>query len=1341
MLHEFGKIPSLIEDIWITKNYQHMSTEAPETILIFAANPVDQPRLSLDREVREIENGLRNSRKHFNVKQQWATRPKDLRRSLLDHKPAYVHFSGHGAGRPGIVLEGQLVDAEALAGLFSLFSDKIKCVVLNACYSTVQAEAIVRHINFVVGMDKAIGDSAAIEFSAAFYDALGAGESIDFAFALGCNAIQLAGIPEHLTPKLLTRSSHAPPQHFTQPAAHPTASRQDWDGAPAVSLLYGREAVAELLKSWILDECCRVVLITGLGGVGKTDLATCLGRGGNQTVDTSHTLAAGIHGHFDAVMWRSLLNAPPPGDLFADMLDFLSVHSREAKYAPSQQLEEILRCLQSRRCLVILDNVEAILRPGDPSMRYRDGYEPYGVFFEQIAKTSHQSCLLLTSREKPRAVAELEGARKPVRSLALTGIGTSESQSLFAQIGTFSGSDANWDQVVKLYNGNPLALELAARHIDQVFGGDLAAFLGGGRPVFADLEGLLDWHLDRLTEEETELVYWLAIEREPVNIVTLYDDLISPVSRRNVASTLQSLQRRIPLERVARQFFTLQPVLIEHVTERLVGQTVSAFAQAVHEALEGGADRPAGSARHALDALQLLNTHSLVKATAKENVRASQRLLILGPIAERLVARHGHAFGNLCMALLRVWRQERAGEPGYVAGNIINLLSQMNVDLHGADFSHLGIWQACLHEVNLHDADFSFADFRHTTFRHAFGTVFSLCYSPDDELIAVGDDNGEILLFFAANGDFHMRCVGHSDVVSNIAFSPDGEMMASSSFDNTIRLWDTRDGRCINVLLGHEGWVYSLAFSPDGETLASASEDGTCRIWNLQSGHWVTPATEDTGFVAAVAFSPDGRVLAVAGSSGVVSLFHTSDLSRPILLRHHAGRVRALAFSPQGDMLASGAEDRRINLWRPADGMLLGTLSGHSEGVTSLSFSAAGDVVASASTDHTVRLWSTARKVCVAHLQVAPARVWTVDCSPAGRTFATGSEDGAVRMWDMDTGHCLTTLLGYSNKTWSLAFSSDPSLLVAANEDGLVRVWDTREAQTRFELRGHESRVWAVTCSPDGRWTASASDDLTVRLWDMSSGVCRHIMRGHVDWIRSVAFDAESRLVASAGEDGKILIWDVASGICLTTIQSGMPRVFSVAFYGGGSRLAAGGAAHAIHLFSVHDGSRIGELLGHEAWLTSVIPVDAATIASCSEDGTIRLWDLARSECSATFDADSDVWCGAHCGRWGSFLGGTEDGMLQRWNIGSQVCETEVRAHQGSIRSLAVNATEDTVATTGDDGAIRLWSLPGLTPCAGPNTLRPARPYEGMNISGATGLTSAQREALMALGAIAMPSP
>lgn len=1312
-----------------------MPSESPETILIFAANPIDEVRLSLDREVREIENGLRHSRKNFEIKQRWATRPKDLRRALLDIKPTYVHFSGHGAGSEGIVLEGELVTGEALAGLFGLFPN-IKCVVLNACYSTLQAQAITKVVDFVIGMNKEIGDSAAIEFSTAFYDALGAGESIEFAFALGRNAIQVAGIPEHLTPELLTRSGIDSRKAFSALGSNQQFACRDWDGAPAVSVLYGREAVAELLRSWILDDFCRVVLITGMGGIGKTDLATCLGRGGNRSLNTSTTLAAGIQGQFDCVLWRSLLNAPAPNNLLTDILDVLSEHRRPANAPTSQRLDDILTCLRGRRCLVILDNVEAVLRPGDPTMRYREGYEGYGELFELVAKTTHQSCLLLTSREKPRAIANLEGFKRPVRSLSLTGIGTVESQHLFNQISTFSGNDLQWEEIVKLYAGNPLALELVARHIDQVFDGDLAAFLSTNRPLFTDLEELLDWHVDRLSPAETELIYWLAIEREPVTLPILYDDLVQPISRERIASTLQSLQRRIPLEHIPPHQFALQPVLIEHLTSRIVNCVASELLEEVQQLQKPFND--AAQPAYVSKLSRILNTHALCKATAKENVRSAQQRLIVRPIAEQLV----RAIGNrdlrpVLLGLVDSCR--KTIEPGYAAGNVINLLTQLKIDLHGADCSRLPVWQASLSEVKLHDTDFSFADFRNTTFRHAFGAAFALSYSPDGEFIAVGDDNGEIRLFYAANGQLHLRCVGHADVVSAVTFSDDGQLMGSASYDNTVRLWRVKDGQCVDVLLGHEGWVYSLDFSPDGRSLATASEDGTCRLWDLQAGSSITIATGEPTFLAAVSFSPDGRLLAVGGSSRLITLIDTSALGKRIRLAGHTGRIRALAFSRQGDILASGGEDYTVRLWKPSEGTLLGTMAGHTGGVTSLSFSDAGDVLASASDDHTVRLWSTGRKECVGQLYAAPSRVWDVSCNPTKRTVATASEDSTIRIWDIDLQQPLTTLRGYSNKTWSVAFSPDGSRLVAGNEDRLLRIWDIDDGRTILDLRGHSSRIWAIAQSGDGRWVASASDDGTIRVWDQQSGSCRHLMRGHKDWIRSVAFSPDSQVLASAAEDGKIMVWNVQTGSLITAIDARLSRAFAVTFWDGGNCIAAGGAAPEINLFKSDDGTHVGVLSGHRGWVSSVVSRDGK-LTSCSEDGTIKLWDLNRRQCLCTLSVGCKVWCCAFSADGESLLSGSEDGVLRRWSIANESCEAEVRAHQGSVWTLAVSNAEDMIATAGDDGTVRLWRISSQNSFVPMKTLRPPRPYEGMNITNATGLTAAQRDALIALGAIVIPS-
>ncbi len=179
------------------------------TILFLAANPDTTSHLRLDEENRQIEIGLQRAKKReqFDLKQRWAVQVRDVSQALLDFKPQIVHFSGHGSGDNGLALEDEtgnvrLVDTQALAKLFKLFTASVECVVLNACYSEVQAEAIVKHIPYVIGMNKEIGDKASIEFAVGFYAALGAGESIEFAYEFGCNAVELAGFPEHLTPVL-----------------------------------------------------------------------------------------------------------------------------------------------------------------------------------------------------------------------------------------------------------------------------------------------------------------------------------------------------------------------------------------------------------------------------------------------------------------------------------------------------------------------------------------------------------------------------------------------------------------------------------------------------------------------------------------------------------------------------------------------------------------------------------------------------------------------------------------------------------------------------------------------------------------------------------------------------------------------------------------------------------------------------------------------------------------------------------------------------------------------------------------------------------------------------------
>lgn len=212
-----------------------MNSRTPvNKILILAANPKGTSRLRLDEELREIKNGLRRAsrREQFLIESAEAVRYRDIHRAIIDFEPQIVHFSGHGAQEKGLVFEDEtgkekLVDAEALAGLFELFAEHVKCVLLNACFSEIQAKAIAQHIDYVIGMSKEIGDKAAIEFAVGFYDALGAGKSVEFAHKLGCTVIRVAGIPESLTPKLLsknqlwTENANTTPPFFADSVADP----------------------------------------------------------------------------------------------------------------------------------------------------------------------------------------------------------------------------------------------------------------------------------------------------------------------------------------------------------------------------------------------------------------------------------------------------------------------------------------------------------------------------------------------------------------------------------------------------------------------------------------------------------------------------------------------------------------------------------------------------------------------------------------------------------------------------------------------------------------------------------------------------------------------------------------------------------------------------------------------------------------------------------------------------------------------------------------------------------------------------------------------------------------
>lgn len=1096
--------------------------------------------------------------------------------------------------------------------------------------------------------------------------------------------------------------------------------RQDWGSAPETATFFGRTEELAQLGHWIVEQRCRIVAILGMGGIGKTGLSLKLGRGGIGKTDLSLKLARGMEDEFDAIIWRKLLNAPPLSAILEDILKLLS--DQQLVSLPDsldEQLAMLMGYLRQKRCLIILDNVETILQGGDAPGSYRTSYESYGQLFSQIGETAHQSCLLLTSREKPREIARLEGKNKPVRCFNLSGLDTTEGQKIFEECGTFIGSAADWQAVIQFYNGNPLALELAARHIDEVFFGDLAAFLQAGTPVFDDLRELLDWHFTRLSEPEREILYWLAINREPTTLVELREDILLEAAKTQLPSTLQSLQRRLPLERTlagGQGEFSLQPVLIEYLTEQLIQQVCTEVTQGE---------------------IHLLNRHALLKASAKEYIRDSQARSIVEPIAARLTSTVGNrqAIATQLMTIVQQTQAHQPPKPDYLIGNILNLLRQNDTPIHGADFSRLVIWQAYLQGWMLQDVNLTGSDLTKSVFTQRFGTVSAVAFSPNGEILAAGIANGDIRFWQVADGSQRLTCRGHTEWPWAIAYSPDGKLLASGSQDKTVRLWDTQTGQCHHVLQGHTNWIKSVVFSPNGRLLVSGGNDQTIRIWDVQTGVCLHHLEAHSDWVWSLAFHPDGEWFASGSRDGSIKRWDSQSGNCLDTLIGHEKDVKAIAVSPDGQTLASGGFDRTVRLWDWTTGTCTQILQGHTEFVWSVLFSPDGSLLLSNSDDQITRIWHVQTGQLLQMVKERTSRVWSIAISPQSPSIiASSSEDQVVRLWDSQTGQTIRTLWGYSSVIWAIAFRLDGLQLVSSTDQGL-HLWDTDGWKYLGNLQGYGGKSRAVAFNPAGTQVASGNDDGSLRLWDLQTRRCRQTLDGHTNRIWSVAFNFQGDRLASCSEDQTLRIWDAATGQCCRIITEHYSRVWSATFHPLGDRLASGCDDEYVRVWQVETGECLQRLTGHTSRVWCVaFSQDGNLLASSSADTTVRLWDVqSGSQLHSLTGHTNAVWSVAFNPDGTRIASTGTDRTIRLWDIQTGACLRVMEGHTEQVWSVVFSPNGKILVSSSGDETMRLWSVE-TGECL--QTLRIDRPYERMNITMVTGMTEAQKSVLKSLGAI-----
>ncbi len=304
--------------------------------------------------------------------------------------------------------------------------------------------------------------------------------------------------------------------------------RQDWGTAPSVSICLGRNKELKKLNEWIEDERCRLVIVSGALGIGKTNLVV--------------KFAERVKKKFDYVIWRSLWNAPSIDELLDNLLCLFDRQPIQDSFDTlDNKILQLLFYLNQHRCLLVLDDLQAILDSGDRFGHYINSYENYAHMLHSLMSARHQSSIILVGQQKPKEFSIYK--QEQFRHLVLDPQPKSSLRHMFKKQLSTELSEEKWYLFCEKYVCNPKLLEIAISVIDKYFNGNIEQFLQQKSTLVAEIREVLDQQFERLPSLTKQIAYSIAIENAAVTLDELQCDFIANSSTITILESIENLEQ------------------------------------------------------------------------------------------------------------------------------------------------------------------------------------------------------------------------------------------------------------------------------------------------------------------------------------------------------------------------------------------------------------------------------------------------------------------------------------------------------------------------------------------------------------------------------------------------------------------------------------------------------------------------------------------------------------------------------------------------------------------------------------------------------------------------------